>query len=182
MDQRRVLGASALIFVEPDSTVYLEGEEVSLYAFGCCLDSGLVKQMANCCARVLRRIHLLRLTSNTGWTGASFRLEYHGDDSNYDPLLKEDVVVLEGYYDAMSVVPSLTPGAERAASATALLGLARYFRENPPARTVVFLATSAHHLGLRGVDDFIQRACAKKIPLSITCWCGAWLMRHSRGI
>ena len=87
-----------------------------------------------------------------------------GTIPGYDPLLKEDVVVLEGYYDAMSVVPSLTPGAEQAASATALLELARYFRENPPARTVVFLATSAHHLGLRGVDDFIQRYLRKEDP------------------
>ena len=49
-------------------------------------------------------------------------------------------------------------------SATALLELARYFRNNPPARTVVFLATSAHHLGLRGVDDFIQRYLRKEDP------------------
>ena len=47
---------------------------------------------------------------------------------------------------------------------TALLELARYFREHPPARTVIFLATSAHHLGLRGVDDFIQRYLRKEDP------------------
>ena len=87
-----------------------------------------------------------------------------GTIPGYDPLLKEDVIVLEAYYDAMSVVPALAPGAEQASGITALLELARYFRENPPARTVVFLATSAHHLGLRGIDDFIQRYLRKEDP------------------
>ena len=87
-----------------------------------------------------------------------------GTIPGYDPLLTNDIVVLEGYYDAMSVVPALAPGAEQAASVTALLEIARHFRENPPARTIVFLATSAHHLGLRGVDDFIQRYLRKEDP------------------
>src|SRR3972149_2546256 len=64
----------------------------------------------------------------------------------------------------MSVTPSLAPGAEQAAGITALLELARYFREHPPARSVVFLATSAHHLALRGIDDFIQRYLRDEDP------------------
>jgi Zn-dependent M28 family amino/carboxypeptidase len=64
----------------------------------------------------------------------------------------------------MSVVPALAPGAEQASGITALIELARYFRAHPPARTVVFLATSAHHLGLRGIDDFIQRYLRKEDP------------------
>ena len=79
--------------------------------------------------------------------------------------LQEDAIVLESYYDAMSVVPALAPGAEQAAGITALIELARYFRRHPPPkRTLVFLATSAHHLGLRGIDDFIQRYLRREDP------------------
>ena len=159
------LGASAVVFIEPDSTMYLEGEKkflsmpLDLPRFWIGKEQGQA------------------LRDRIGKDGAQpVHLEYRkdwerrsawnvmGTIPGYDPLLKEDVVVLEGYYDAMSVVPALAPGAEQAASATALLELARYFRDNPPARTVVFLATSAHHLGMRGVDDFIQRYLRKEDP------------------
>ena len=63
------------------------------------------------------------------------------------------MIVIEAYYDAMSVVPALAPGAEMSCSITGLLQLARTFRRHPPARTLVFLATSAHHLALRGISD-----------------------------
>ncbi len=159
------LGASALIFVEPDSTVYLEGEKkflsmpLDVPRFWVSKADGQLLR-ARLKADSALKAHL---EYQMDWERRS-AWNIMGTIPGYDPLLKEDVVVLEGYYDAMSVVPSLTPGAEQAASATALLELARYFRENPPARTVVFLATSAHHLGLRGVDDFIQRYLRKEDP------------------
>ena len=159
------LGASALIFVEPDSTVYLEGEKKFLS-----MPLDVPRFWVSKADGQLLRTRLKADSSIEAHL--EYRMDWErrsawnimGTIPGYDPLLKEDVVVLEGYYDAMSVVPSLTPGAEQAASATALLELARYFRENPPARTVVFLATSAHHLGLRGVDDFIQRYLRKEDP------------------
>ena len=159
------LGASALIFVEPDSTVYLEGEKkflsmpLDVPRFWVSKADGQLLR-ARLKADSSLKAHL---EYQMDWERRS-AWNIMGTIPGYDPLLKEDVVVLEGYYDAMSVVPSLTPGAEQAASATALLELARYFRENPPARTVVFLATSAHHIGLRGVDDFIQRYLRKEDP------------------
>ncbi len=160
------LGAAAVVFIEPDSTVYLEGEKkfltmpLDLPRFWVSGADG----------------ELLREAIEGAGTPPSVHLEYRMDWERrpawnvmgfipgYDPLLQEDVIVLESYYDAMSVVPSLAPGAEQAAGITALLELARYFREHPPARSVLFLATSAHHLALRGIDDFIQRYLRDENP------------------
>lgn len=159
------LGAGALIFIEPDSTVYLEGEKKFLS-----MPLDVPRFWVSKADGELIRSHIQ--SNSTSQAKLEYRMDWErrsawnimGTIPGYDPLLKDDVIVLEGYYDAMSVVPSLAPGAEQAASAAGLLELARYFREHPPARTVVFLATSAHHLGLRGVDDFIQRYLRKEDP------------------
>lgn len=160
------LGAVAVVFIEPDSTVYLEGERKFL-------------TMPLDMPRFWIRKHdgrALRQSIARGSGSAQAHLEYRMDWERqpawnvmgmipgYDPLLKDDIIVLESYYDAMSVVPSLAPGAEQAAGITALLELAHYFRDYPPARSVLFLATSAHHLALRGVDDFIQRYLRDEDP------------------
>ena len=159
------LGAKAIVFVEPDSTVYLEGEKkflslpLDIPRFWVDKTEG-EKLRADLKDRGSIKVHL---EYRMDWERKS-AWNIIGTIPGYDPLLTDDIVVLEGYYDAMSVVPALAPGAEQAASVTALLEIARHFRENPPARTIVFLATSAHHLGLRGVDDFIQRYLRKEDP------------------
>ena len=159
------LGAKAIVFVEPDSTVYLEGEKKFLS-----LPLDVPRFWVN--KRDGEKLRADLEGSESIKVHLEYRMDWErksawniiGTIPGYDPLLSNDVVVLEGYYDAMSVVPSLAPGAEQASSITALLEIARHFRENPPARTVVFLATTAHHLGLRGVDDFIQRYLRKEDP------------------
>lgn len=73
-----------------------------------------------------------------------------------DPARKNQFIVLNAYYDSMSVVPSLAPGAEQANSIAILLELARLLKRMPLDRTVVFLATSGHCFGLKGVSEFIR--------------------------
>ena len=159
------LGAAAILFIQPDSTVYLEGEKkfltmpLDVPRFWIDKREGerLRRDLAGGDALEAQLYFRMDWERRPAWNIV-------GTIPGYDTLLKEDVIVLEAYYDAMSVVPALAPGAEQASSIVALLELARYFRQNPPARTVVFLATSAHHLGLRGVDDFIQRYLRKEEP------------------
>ena len=159
------LGATTVIFVEPDSTVYLEGEKKFLTMPLDVPRFWIDKESGN------------RLREFIGREGPTevhldYRMDWErkpawnivGTIPGYDPLLCEDVIVLESFYDAMSVVPALAPGAEQASGIVALLELASYFQRHPPARTVVFLATSAHHQALRGVDDFIQRYLRKEDP------------------
>jgi hypothetical protein len=71
-----------------------------------------------------------------------------------DKRLMKEVVVISAYYDSMSIVPSLSPGAEQACSIAALLELARKFKQAPTRRSIMFLATDAHCLGLSGIRHF----------------------------
>ncbi len=158
------LGASAIVFSEPDSTVYLEGERkfltmpLDVPRFWVSAKAG--EQLRKAAVQGDRTVHLeyrMDWERQPAWNVMGFV-------PGYDPLLQNDVIVIESYYDAMSVVPALAPGAEQAAGITGLLELARYFRDHPPARSVVFLATSAHHLAMRGIDDFIQRYLRDEDP------------------
>ena len=79
----------------------------------------------------------------------------------YDKRWSEDTVVLSAYYDAMSVVPALAPGAESASGITALLHLARLLVQRRPHCSVLFLATSGHFEGMEGVNDFLYRHARK---------------------
>jgi len=158
------LGASAVVFSEPDSTVYLEGERkfltmpLDLPRFW--VSSAAGDRLRDAAMGGEGRVHLeyrMDWERQPAWNVMGFI-------PGYDPLLQHDVIVIESYYDAMSVVPALAPGAEQAAGITGLLELAHYFRAHPPARSVVFLATSAHHLAMRGIDDFIQRYLRDEDP------------------
>src|SRR5207302_1870123 len=71
--------------------------------------------------------------------------------------MRDQIIVIEGYYDSMSVVPAIAPGAESACGIATMLELARIFKKNPPARTVWFVATSGHHLALQGIREYIHK-------------------------
>ena len=70
---------------------------------------------------------------------------------------KDQILVIQAYYDAMSVVPGRAPGAENAAGITALLKVAEVLARHHPDYTVLFLATSAHFSGMAGINDFLYR-------------------------
>jgi hypothetical protein len=80
-----------------------------------------------------------------------------GTITGTDPELSADTIVLQAYYDGTSVAPALAPSAEAAASIVALLELARHLQQERPARTIIFVATSAHFQARQGVLDFIRR-------------------------
>ena len=70
---------------------------------------------------------------------------------------KDQVLVIQAYYDAMSVVPARAPGAENAAGITALLEIAEVLTQHRPDYSVLLLATSGHFEGLAGINDFLYR-------------------------
>ena len=161
------LGAAGVVFVEPDSTVYLEGERKFLT-----MPLDLPRYWVPREEGIRLRERLAMSPAGEVEVHIEYRMDWErrpawnilGTIPGTGPQLRDEAIVLESYYDAMSVVPALAPGAEQAAGITALIELARYFRRNPPKRTLVFLATSAHHLGLRGIDDFIQRCLRRQDP------------------
>ena len=74
-----------------------------------------------------------------------------------DPNLKNEIVVIQAYFDSMSVVPINAPGADPTGGIAALMELARVLtmEENRPGRSVLFLATSGHFQGLAGMRAFM---------------------------
>lgn len=67
-------------------------------------------------------------------------------------------IVLTAHYDHLGTVGGqIHNGADDNASGTAaLLAMATYFREHPPAHSVVFAALDAEELGLQGARAFVQ--------------------------
>ncbi len=65
-------------------------------------------------------------------------------------------IVFHAYYDSISVVPDLAPGAEQACGAAALLELARYFAGMETKRAVYVLFTAGHGQALSGMLQFMS--------------------------
>ena len=72
-----------------------------------------------------------------------------------NPELKAQLLVVEAFYDSTALIPGMSPGADEASSIFSLLELARVLRDNPPARSVLLLATSGHAQTLAGMREFI---------------------------
>ena len=70
---------------------------------------------------------------------------------------KDHIIVVESFYDAMSVVPARAPGAENATGVAALFEIAKAVKAYQPKYTVVVLATSGHFMGLEGVNNWLYR-------------------------
>ena len=160
------LGASAILFAEPDSTVYLEGEKKFLTMPLDMPRFWVSKTGRREPARAAGRGRSpCRCTSNTAWTGSAAR---PGTSSAPSP----------GTTRSSRKTPSSSsrtttpcrwcrpwlPGRSRRQGPPPSSSWRGTFARTRPSRTVIFLATSAHHLALRGVDDFIQRYLRKEDP------------------
>ncbi len=71
------------------------------------------------------------------------------------PAKKANTIVVNAYYDSMSVIPDLAPGAEGAGNLAAFLEIAARLKQNPPAYNVLFVANGSHHMALAGARNFI---------------------------
>ena len=74
---------------------------------------------------------------------------------------RDQIIVLQAHYDAISVVPALAPGAESATGIAALLEIAQTLVAQGSRYTVLFLATPGHFQGLAGVNNFLYRHARK---------------------
>jgi len=69
--------------------------------------------------------------------------------------LQEELMMIEAFYDSTAYVPGLSPGADEAVSIATLLELARKFKDAPPERAVLLVATSGHAQSLAGLRDLV---------------------------
>lgn len=66
-------------------------------------------------------------------------------------------IVVSTFYDAISVVPSVAPGAENATGLATVLEIARALGARPSLNEVIFVVNGAHFQALRGARDFAYR-------------------------
>ncbi|KPJ64761.1 hypothetical protein AMK68_00655 [candidate division KD3-62 bacterium DG_56] len=179
------LGAKAVLFIEPESTVDMRGEaEAKFLAIPIDVPRFWVKrQDAQPLLALLKStpqvtVHLecdsdwatrtgyniigvipgsgrpAAVRRTKGMTQAQYRAKVK-EAQDTARKLKDEVVYLTAYYDSMSIVPDLAPGAESACGIASLLETARVLKKYPPKRTVVFLATSGHFEALKGVRSYL---------------------------
>ncbi len=64
-------------------------------------------------------------------------------------------LIFHAYYDSISIVPQLAPGAEQACGVAALLDLGRYLVKRERTRDIVLLFTSAHTQACGGMRAYV---------------------------
>jgi hypothetical protein len=82
-----------------------------------------------------------------------------------DSKLQKELVMAEAFYDSTSLIPGSSPGADEACSVASLLELARALKKNPPARSVLLVATAGHAQALAGMRELIWSLRAKSVDL-----------------
>jgi Predicted aminopeptidases len=152
------LGARAIVFIEPETTTRGEAEAKFI---GIPLDVPRFWLPRQHAAKLIALAETqpdlqAKLTCRMPWqvlTGYNIVGVLPGSD----PALKDQWIVITAYYDSISIVPSLAPGAENATGIAAMLELARLFKKYPPKRSVMFVANGAHFQALEGIRQFIER-------------------------
>ncbi|MCS6862849.1 MAG: M28 family peptidase, partial [Abditibacteriales bacterium] len=153
-----MLGAAAVIFVEPDETTRGEAERKYLRVpvdvprfYVKKADAVNLRLMAN-----LRDNHpTVTLRCTMPWREVIGR-NIIGFLPGTDATLRDEVITFTAYYDSISAVPSLAPGAEQACGVATLLEMARLFARQRPKRSVMFVATDAHAHALTGARKFFD--------------------------
>jgi len=72
-----------------------------------------------------------------------------------DPDLQKELLIVDAFYDGSGYVAGRSPGADEASSIATLLQTAQKLQENPPARSVLLIASSGHSETLAGTRDLI---------------------------
>ncbi len=159
-----MFGAKAVVFLEPEETTRQDASEkfsrvpVDFPRYYLRRDEG-----ASLVARVRSAppgTVTARLASRVEWRETPARtllVEIPGAD----PALAGETILLQAYYDSMSVVPSIAPGAEQACGIAGLLAIAEALRAHPPGRSVLLVASPGHFLNLAGMRNLADVLGAK---------------------
>lgn len=153
-----LLGARAVLFIEPEDTLRGEVESKFLSIPVDIPRFWVPKEAADHLLALLKSAETasVNVKCDTAWeTRPAYNII--GRIGGSDPRLKRQQVVIQSYYDSISVTPSHAPGAESAANCTGLLETIKVFVRHPPKRTVLFLATGGHFQGLAGAKSFIAK-------------------------
>ncbi len=171
------LGAKAVVFIEPDTTMRGEAEAkfisipISIPRFW--ISKADAASLQALCAKGMPNV---KLTCDMKWQRLPTS-NITGIIPGSDPKLRDQIIVIQAYYDSTSVVPGLAPGAESACGISSMLELARVFKKHPPKRTVWFIATSGHFQSLQGMREYLERHLPELQKPGVGAKIGAWFSR-----
>ncbi len=158
-----MLGGTAVIFIQPETTIRGEAEN----KFGTVPANiprfWISKTDADVLTALLEDQQAqgnavnVRVRGKMTWerrVGQNIRGFLEGGD----PTLSDELVVITAYYDAMSVVPAMAPGADPTCGIATLMELARLFSQPQyrPGYSVLFVAVDGHFQGLAGMRAFME--------------------------
>ncbi|HIE09866.1 MAG TPA: M28 family peptidase, partial [Armatimonadetes bacterium] len=151
-----LLGVKAVLFIEPLETQRGEGEAkflsipLNIPRFWVPREVGL--KLKELCLRS-KEPPVVTVKARVDWEEREV-WNILADLPGTDPKLRNERVVVSAYFDSISVVPALAPGAEAACGIAAMLELAKALAKYPQKRPVTFLATNAHFLSMEGVKRY----------------------------
>ncbi|MBW1816459.1 MAG: peptide ABC transporter permease, partial [Deltaproteobacteria bacterium] len=154
------LGAAALIYVDGDATLkmlYKEKMELSPIQFPRFrMEKSTLRNIFGDFESSPEGIVAPRvqLTSKISWQEVVSENIY-GLIPGSDPQLRDQLVIIEAFYDSTTMLPGYSPGADEGCSIATLLGLAHAFVRQPPGRSVLLVATSGHAQTLAGMREMI---------------------------
>jgi len=149
------LGSKAIVFIEPQDTSRAEAEKKFVSVPLNVPRFFLKKQYASEILKLASENKQILLSAKVSWEKKD-SYNIYGAIEGTDPELKKEIIIIQSFYDSISVVPTIAPGAESSCGISALLELADYFSNNRPKRTIIFLATSGHFQSLKGISSFIS--------------------------
>jgi hypothetical protein len=194
------LGAKAVVFIEPDATMRGEAE-AKFVSIPLSIPRFYIKRSDAAALQALslgRRSAQATLKADMKWERVSAK-NFVGilPGKSKDPKMAKQIIVVQAYYDGMSVVPSLAPAAESAGGMAGLLQTARTFKKLGNERTIWFVATSGHFMGLQGIREYLNNHIdewqvpgpfaklfgqAKDPENPIYLWAGLDLASQTRGV
>jgi len=154
-----LLGAKAVLFIEPEETIRGEAEQKFLSMPVNIPRYWVPKETADYLLGLLAQADEVEI-------GIKCRMRWHkipnaknivGTIKGSHPRLNKQQVVIQAYYDSISIAPPQAPGAENACSIAALFEVIKAFKAQPPKRTVMFVATAGHFQGMAGTKHFIRQ-------------------------
>jgi ABC-type antimicrobial peptide transport system permease subunit len=146
------LGAKGVIFIEKSPILRSEGEAKFLSVPLPFPRYFIKKKDAE---NVKNYKGLAKIISNTYWKEVKTK-NIIGIIEGRDEKLKKEVIILNSFYDSISCIPSISPGADQASGISLLLQIAKILKNYPPKRTVIFLINSGHFQALSGINNFLS--------------------------
>ncbi len=148
-------GAAAVIFIgSPDSfrEEYIQKNTTAPVAFPRYWATPETGQMLKeACNKSIEAV----LKSKNSWRTKTVRNCY-GFLRGKDPKLRNELVILEAFYDVHPLVIGLAPGADETISASVLLTVAKTLSRNQPDRSVLFIFCGGNREEQAGARRFIE--------------------------